>query len=220
MLSLLKKNFLRITSISLIIITVFICVWLIKRYHDEKQHRQNVEELLSFSALQHGDLIFRKGRSIESRVVLITDKESNYSHVGVIYMKDDSIFVIHAVPGESESGINYIKLEEIKKFLSLQKARKAAVYRLSNPQQGSEAGLAAERAMFYFDQKLVFDDDFDLSCENKLYCTELVWKAFLDADIDLTEGNVSVLNIPLKKGDFLLPSIFLKSSLLKKIYEF
>ena len=38
-------------------------------------------------ALQNGDLVFRKGRSIESQVVLITDRASSYSHVSYLHFK-------------------------------------------------------------------------------------------------------------------------------------
>ncbi|MCK4408266.1 MAG: hypothetical protein KAV44_11365, partial [Bacteroidales bacterium] len=70
---------------------------IIYKLHGEAKQKQNVNNLNCDLVVKNGDLVFRKGRSIASRVVLITDRASSYSHVGVIYMLNEIPYVIHTV---------------------------------------------------------------------------------------------------------------------------
>ena len=62
-----------------------------------------------------------------------------------------------------------------------------------------------------------FDSISDLINSDKFYCTELVYKSFLKAGLDLSGGNLDTLLIPIGKNPFLLPRTILKSALLKKV---
>jgi MoaA/NifB/PqqE/SkfB family radical SAM enzyme len=71
-----------------------------------------------------------------------------------------------------------------------------------------------DRAMFalrYARERRLFDGDFRLETPGRLYCSELVWRAFREAGIDLVEGRFSRLELPLRRGDFILPSAFTTS---------
>ena len=140
---------------------------------DSIKQKQNVNTFSCDIALKDGYLVFRKGRSIESYVVLITDRASFYSHVGVIYMINKIPFIIHTVPDESENGIDYVKMEKLSVFFSSEKSSRGSIFRLKE-QYTNSSKLAALTAKSYFDDKIIFDDAFDLKSENKLYCTELV----------------------------------------------
>ena len=60
-------------------------------------------EAVPVERLREGDLVFRLGSSIESRVVRATDaRKTRYSHVGVLVQEGGQWFVVHAVPGEHE----------------------------------------------------------------------------------------------------------------------
>jgi len=181
-----------------------------------KERTKNLSEI----RLQDGDLVFRQGRSMESYFVLAADRSATYSHVGIVYKMDNENFVIHAVPGESRSGLDYVKCEKLPDFLEVKKARQVAVYRLNTEQAKTTAAKASKKGHSYFEKNLLFDDRYDLRSDTKLYCTELVWKAFLAAGIDLTEGSLSIVNVPLIKKEIILPGIFINSTLLTKIYEF
>ncbi len=197
-------------------ILLFIIIY---KLHGEAKQKQNVNNFNCDLVLKNGDLVFRKGRSIASRVVLITDRASSYSHVGVIYMLNEIPYVIHTVPDESENDIDYVKMEKLSVFFSSEKASRGSVFRLKEPYKNS-AKLAALTAKSYFDDKIVFDDAFDLKSENKLYCTELVWKAYQKVGINLIQGKFDKLFLPFVKGFVILPSSLLNSFYLEEIYYF
>ena len=203
----------------LVLIVSILLFIIIYKLHSEAKQKQNVNNLNCDLVVKNGDLVFRKGRSIASRVVLITDRASSYSHVGVIYMLNEIPYVIHTVPDESENGIDYVKMEKLSVFFSSEKASRGSVFRLKEQYENS-AKLAALTAKSYFDDKIIFDDAFDLKSENKLYCTELVWKAYQKVGIDLIQGKFDKLFLPFVKGFIILPSSLLNSFYLEEIYYF
>ncbi|MBZ0201246.1 MAG: hypothetical protein K8H86_15340 [Ignavibacteriaceae bacterium] len=171
---------------------------------------------LNSKLVKSGDIIFRKGRGFVSQMVLLADSRSPYSHSGIIIKKKSDVFVLHAVPDESEDGIDWIKLESLSNFLSSEKAESAVVYRLKDDTTCISI-KAARKAEEYLKENILFDASLDLKTEDKLYCTELVWKAYKNAGIDLIDGNFDHLNAPLGSGDYIFPSSLLGSKHLTKI---
>lgn len=164
--------------------------------------------------IKPGDLIFRRGGSFASRAVLTADKDSYYSHVGMIYQSERGTFVIHAVPGESFNEDELVKAEPLEAFLHESKAHAVTIRRLSNAELALEA---SRQAYSYVQNSVYFDADFDLDSSEKMYCTELVWRAYEAVDIDLVGSVFSQLSIPFLAGDFILPSTILNSPLLEEV---
>jgi hypothetical protein len=166
-----------------------------------------------------GDLILRRGKSFVSQLVLIGDKESQFSHVGIVILRDNIPYVIHAVPGEAENNKpEYVRMETIPNFLDVSKSADFAVYTLKNKYQ-QMGNKVAEKAFEYYKKQVQFDSSFDLKDHSKLYCTELVWCAYLSADINLI-GTYDELNIPFYKGDIIYPGNLLNHSIFKKLYPY
>ena len=164
-----------------------------------------------------GDLILRRGKSFVSQLVLIGDKKSQYSHVGIVIIRDNTPCVIHAVPGEAENNEpEYVRMETIPEFLDVSKSADFAVYTLKN-QYKDIGDKVAEKAFEYYKKRIQFDSSFNLEDHSRLYCTELVWCAFLAADINLI-GAYDELQIPFFEGDFIYPSNLLNQSIFKKLY--
>ncbi|MGM0567012.1 MAG: YiiX/YebB-like N1pC/P60 family cysteine hydrolase [Bacteroidota bacterium] len=164
-----------------------------------------------------GDLILRRGKSFVSQLVLLGDKESQYSHIGIVIIRDNTPYVIHAVPGEAENNEpEYVRMETIPEFLDVSKSADFAVYTLKNKYKGI-GNKVAEKAYEYYKEQIQFDSSFNLEDHSRLYCTELVWCAYLSADIKLT-GTYDELKIPFYKGDFIYPSNLLNHSIFKKLY--
>lgn len=159
--------------------------------------------------LRDGDIIFRRGISFVSNVVLEADSKSPYSHVGIISFYDETPFVIHAVPDESETGIDYVRKDPLHLFLRTDRASAYCVIRLTDSLSSKKA---AGFAKTYFDSKILFDDNFSLRDTTKLYCTELVWLAFKKAEVDLTNNEFDTLAIPLGENPYLLPGTLLNST--------
>jgi len=72
-----------VPGILLTIIVVFTSHSFIKLHSNKSASTQNSISELKKLLLQNGDLIFRRGTSIESQIVLLTDQDSEYSHVRI-----------------------------------------------------------------------------------------------------------------------------------------
>ncbi len=158
--------------------------------------------------LKNGDLIFRKGRSLESFAVCLVDEEKDFSHVGLVVLRAGKPFVIHAVPSESD-GEDFIKLERVEAFLSTEKASAFAVYR---PEFKTEIrNQVSEIALQFYQSKYTFDYAYDLKSESKLYCTELIFKAFREAGVELSGIHPSTVDFGFVQKQIILPAAFLKN---------
>ena len=163
-------------------------------------------------------MIFRRGISIESQIVLMSDGECEYSHVGMIYFLDGKPFVIHSVPGESNGDDEYIKLESLEDFLADDKASKFAIYRMRISSE-DEPHKASVYAYNCYLKKYCFDNNYDLQSNSKLYCTELIWKAYKHVGIDLVENRIRSINFLMINKKMIMPGSLIQSRLLEMIYS-
>jgi hypothetical protein len=179
---------------------------------------QQVTWMMKNVKFRTGDLVFRRGKSVESQAVLLTDRNSGYSHVGILFLSGAKPFVIHAVPPGPGNEEGLIRCESLGSFLSFEKSTRAAVYRV--PGIGEKT---LERIVQWgrrsFDERLKFDDEYDLTTDHKLYCTELIWKCYRSAGIDLVRGRFDNLSLPLKHGRFILPGCLIRGHVLMKIHS-
>jgi len=207
-----------VSGLLLTIIVVFTSYSFIKLNSSNSIKTQNSVLALRKLNLQNGDLIFRRGTSIESQIVLLTDQDSEYSHVGMIYKINNKLFVIHTVPKENDADPGYIKLEPINDFLSEGKATRVAIYRLI--QNSSEKiNIASNYAYNCYFKKLCFDNNYDLVTDAQLYCTELIWKAYKLAGIDLVCSRLRNINFIITNKIMIMPSSIIESKLLGKVYS-
>ncbi|MCL2290048.1 MAG: hypothetical protein FWC34_05000, partial [Bacteroidetes bacterium] len=167
--------------------------------------------------LQEGDLVFRRGMSVASRVVLAADKEGGYSHIGIIVKDATGWKVIHAVPGETDKEYpeEIVKKETLSQFFAPKRAVSGAIFRLDTNE--NIGVLAAEKAQTLFERKLPFDHKYNLEDSTEMYCTELIVFAFQYAGIDISEGRRRTY--PAIRGEFILPSDILAYPKLKKIWR-
>lgn len=210
----------RYLKISVILFSIFVLAIILLPYFNTQSNITSGYEKpieINKSLLMNGDIIFRKGRSFVSRMVLQIDNRSDFSHVGIILVEDDSIFVIHSVPDEDENGIDMVKIDDIKTFLQYDRATAVTVYRLNNNESDKVLNTAVNYAKEKAINEIPFDGGFDLSDDERLYCTELIWKAFKKGGVDLIESKFDNLFTPFGKGPFILPSTLLDSKLLTEI---
>ena len=167
--------------------------------------------------LREGDLIFRLGRSMESRAVTSLDDQKVFSHVGILVKLDDKWVVIHAVPGESPEGAkDTIKMDPISQFFRFDRAKSGAIMRLDI--SDSAAKIVSGVALRYYDKKPLFDSYYDLEDTTAVYCTELIYLSYYGAGIDITEDRRhKVIGFPIPQ---VWPSDILNNKNLKIVYEF
>lgn len=167
--------------------------------------------------LADGDLIFRRGVSFESNVIMTLDGYAPFSHVGIIKKQGGEFRVIHVVTDEPKGSPDVTRIESLDVFLGAERASAAAVYRVRLSEQhfvSDASQLAAE----YAAARVPFDSNFDLSSADALYCTELVWRVFRDAGLDLTDNKRDTIRTPLGRGQYLLPGTLLESSHLQLVW--
>ena len=207
-----------VPGILLTIIVVFTSYSFIKLRSNNSNQIQKSVLVLSELNLQNGDLIFRRGTSIESQIVLLTDQNSEYSHVGMIYKMNGKLFVIHTVPKENDSDPGYIKLESIDEFLAEGKATRTAVYRLIH-NLTEKINTASSYAYNCYSKKFCFDNNYDLVTDSQLYCTELIWKAYKKAGVDLVRDRLRNISFIITNKIMIMPSSIIESKLLEKVYS-
>jgi len=167
-------------------------------------------DLLPSFDLQNGDLIFRRGRSVESHAVLITDPGSRFSHVGMVIIENETPFVVHAVPGENKYGPDYIRKEKVQEFLAPEKASAYSIYRSSFSKEVNTK--AAQIASRLYKEKVLFDKSFDLTTTDQIYCTELILVAFQAASNNALKLNTTQLDVLFGKLEILMPENIIEDS--------
>ena len=162
-----------------------------------QQRTNNLAAYIDTLSLRKGDLIFREGRSAESAMVMALDRH-NYSHVG---------------PGESDNNTDTVKSEPISAYLQSDRCAKAKIVRVPCK------AYIAQKAVQYALHKIgfPFDDNFDMADTTKFYCTELVWRAYLSAGIDISKGRRHNINVLGLRKTSLLPSDITMGNTIKSI---
>ncbi len=197
------------TRISIVIVLTFI-LFIPKSVEESAIINASVIPSLEIetSILKDGDLIFRRGISFVSNLVLETDPNSPYSHIGIISFYNSTPYVIHAVPDESENGIDYIRKDSIEIFLLKDRASAYEVIRFHD---SFIAAKASNFAKISYEAGILFDDSFSLLDSTKYYCTELIWRAYKYAGVDLIANKFDTLSIPIGENPFILPGTLLRS---------
>ena len=165
---------------------------------------------LPTTTLQTGDIAFRLGRSIESRVIAA---EGNYSHIGIVIQRDTSIQIVHIEPERnSEERTKYSTLKE---FFSPEYALSGAIMRLKNIDSSQQEKIESYILSL---QDISFDHDYDLADSSRMYCTELIWHTYNHLGIDISR-NIRH-RVPLAKEGVILPNDIYSHPDLQKIWSF
>jgi len=127
--------------------------------------------------LHTGDIVFRQGKGLISEMFRKSSvKHQQYSHAGIIQITEKGVFVSHMID-DAETKKSNLKTESIEEFCNSNEVKSYAVYRygfLSGKENMVET---------YFNNLAIknveFDEEFNLDTDNKLYCTELIYKMCL-----------------------------------------
>ena len=162
--------------------------------------------------LSNGDIIFRTGRDLVSSLVLTQGDAAQFSHVGVILKQEEKISVVHSLPEDTNSASG-VQVEALTAFTSFDNASNFAVYRL----KGIDSKVRSKVTEYILQQVgKPFDADFLLSTDDRMYCTELVVKAFSIAGVELT-ANVKAIKIMLIDELVIPPDHLRQSHLLRRL---
>lgn len=126
-----------------------------------------------------GDLIVRTGVDFTSETMrLLSTKDKTYSHCGIASIEHDSLFVYHSIGGEWNPD---------------QKLRRDPFIFFCNPYESKGFGIFRYKINHkeninlinvvhkLYDKKIMFDMHFDLATDDRMYCSEFVYKAIEQA---------------------------------------
>ena len=126
--------------------------------------------------VRSGDLIVRNGKDEVSRAARkFNRKDTSFSHCGIIQLEHDSIFVYHALGGR-ENPSRQLMRQPIDSFCNPVKYDKIAVFRY--PMNTIQVQKLHARVMNYYAEKLAFDIFFNYDSNDKMYCSEFVFKSY------------------------------------------
>jgi len=200
----LKKYYTTSCIILLMLITLIVL-----SYFNFSQNKET-KAFRDFKNLHNGDLILRCGRSTESFALYMADANSEFTHIGIISIENEIPYVIHAVPCKT----NLIQKETLSTFLHPKNASEFAIYR--SDFNKIHLDKVVKKANNYYLNKYEFDTKYDLSTDSKLYCTELVLKAFNSAGATL-KVKPKELNFIIGKHIIIFPSAFTKAPFFTRI---
>ena len=175
---------------SLVILTLILCF--LSQIHGVGKNNKVFTLPISeneLAQIHSGDIILREGKSFISqafRNFSIVDK--HYSHAGVAYNLHGKMFVCHVVAAEGNKS-DKVRLEPIESFCNPLENSSWAVYRTGIKKEEIDQAM-----LHFFSHKISFDLNFDLKSDDKMYCTELVYKIMTTANhnkkfINLSHGN-------------------------------
>lgn len=147
--------------------------------HKEMTHSEAAETWLKVKpkdlVVHSGDLVFRMGRGfISHSMQKFSLREPKYSHAGIVSVENNNIYVYHCIGGE-DNPQSELRKDPLESFCSPELAHAFGIYRL--PIDDAAAQKLVLRADSLFRKKIMFDEDFDLSTDHKMYCTEFVYKS-------------------------------------------
>lgn len=116
--------------------------------------------------LKNGDLIFQTSLSSQSKAIQLATK-SKYSHCGIIFNSRGTWYVYEAIQPVTFTPLN--------KWIDRGEGKHFVVKRLKKELTTEEIKLLKKESLSFINK------DYDLTFEwsdNKIYCSELIWKVY------------------------------------------
>jgi hypothetical protein len=131
------------------------------------------------SLLKEGDVVLRAGKGVISALLQkMSLHDRSFSHAGILLDSCGKWFVIHMYGGQGSSRSD-LRLDPLEDYCSSRNSDSSAVFRLTEA-DSIRTRIAAECRRL-LSQPPRFDSRFDLSTDDQLYCTEMVYKVFRKA---------------------------------------
>jgi hypothetical protein len=123
---------------------------------------------------RHGDLIFRNGTDEVSRAARSMNRiDTSFSHCGFVQVENDSILIYHAIGGHYNPN-QRLRRDPIDSFLIPGETDKVAIYRYKlNGQQLDSLTVLIRK---HYLEGLKFDLYFNFESDERMYCSEFVFK--------------------------------------------
>jgi len=129
--------------------------------------------------VQSGDLVLRTGRDYTSEVMRnLSQHDKTYSHCGLVSIENDSVFVYHAIGGEWNPD-QKLRRDLFAVFCNPYENRGFGIYRYSLNKKEKKEVL--RNIHHLYKEEVKFDMQFNLDTDDRMYCSEFVYKAIKPA---------------------------------------
>ncbi len=129
--------------------------------------------------INSGDLIVRTGRDFASETFRkLSVKDKTYSHCGIASIEHDSVFVYNAIGGEWNPN-QKLRRDPFEIFCNPIENRGFGIFRYQISSKEKTSLINIIQSLFA--KGILFDMQFDLSSNDKMYCSEFVYKAIEQA---------------------------------------
>jgi hypothetical protein len=139
-----------------------------------------------------GDLILRTGKDFTSDVMRkLSQQDRTYSHCGIASWENDTLFVYHALGGDFNPD-QKVRRDPFYLFCNPFENRGFGIfrYKLSKGQQQNMLHFAKD----YFSKGIMFDMQFNLATDDRMYCSEYVYKIIEKATVEAIPIHTTTLN--------------------------
>lgn len=192
----------------IVFFSVLLSAWLFLRAYEHKSIKE--QHLYKYALSEHeikriheGDIILRHGYGLVSDLIVEQLKEQyDISHCAVVCKTDTGFSVVHSV-SSSISNVDGVQAQDLKSFIEESHFNSVIVVRYK-PKINKNNSFISSRALNYLDQKIPFDESFNINDSTEFYCTELLWKIFLNEfGDDVFQGKDNIYKDHLKFDTFL-----------------
>lgn len=142
--------------------------------------------------IKSGDIITRTGNDFTSQSLrTLNQRNTSFSHIGIASVENDSIFIYHALGGDFNPDQKLIR-EHFDYFSSPIDNNGFGIFRFD-----STALLPSQLIpiiQHFFQQEIMFDMDFNLTTDERMYCAEFVYKSLKLASNNRLQFPLSHIN--------------------------
>lgn len=142
--------------------------------------------------VMQGDIIMRTGRDFTSETMRnLCTNDKTYSHCGIASFENDSLFVYHAIGGEWNPD-QKLRRDPFDFFCNPFENRGFGIfrYKLTPGENQRLIGLVHK----FYGEGIMFDMRFDLASDDRMYCTEFVYKLIEGASKNKISLSTTTLN--------------------------
>jgi len=180
---------------------------------EERKLNQINETLLHVEkSIQTGDIITRTGNDFTSESLRnLNQRNQTYSHCGIVIIEHDSVFIYHALGGEWNPNQKLMR-QSFEDFATPTTNKKIGIFGF-NVNKSIQSDIT--RTIYdLYNKGIIFDMDFDLQSDDKMYCAEFVAKS-------IEKGSHQTIHFPhsrIKELEFIgVDDIFLHPLCFKKV---
>lgn len=138
----------------------------------------------AITMLSDGMVVLRMGLGADSYMLSQMNKrDKRYSHCGIVIREHGYPFIYHCLGGETNPN-ERMRRDSASRFLSPERNTRIAV--VSYAMDSIHAQEVKRIVREYYSRHVLFDMNFDLATDDRIYCSELVYKALCRASGDST----------------------------------